>query len=305
MEYMNISERPSLRNPVMIGAFSGWNDAAGVATAAVRHLIESWSAVKFATVDPEEFYVFSETRPRVRLVGGTYRRIDWPANEFYYRIDPKAPRDYIFLVGVEPQLKWRTFSRLVLDMAKEYGVTKVVTLGGLLADVAHTMPARLTGSASEQVLQERLRRVTVSGSKYQGPTGIVGVLNSLYQEQGMPSASIWGNVPHYLTGTTNPKVTRELLRALDAVLGINVSLRDFDSAIAEFETQVAEAIAKNPEIATYVKHLEQREKEFGEAIGDDEEPGRPREIMPATDNLLKELEDFLRRRRDDAEPDQP
>lgn len=302
MEHVEIYERPVLREPVLIASFAGWNDAAEVATSSARLLVRQLGGRRLAAIDAEEFYVFTETRPRVRIVRGATRRIDWPANEFFAVKVPDSPRDLLALIGVEPQLHWKTFTRAIVEVAREFGVGLVVSLGGLLADAPHTRPARLTGSATTPELQERLRSLRVGGSRYEGPTGILGVLGAAIRTEGLPSVSIWGNVPHYISTSSNPRVSLAMLRQVAQLLDLSLDLSSLERQADAFDSQVDQAVAQNAEIQEYVRQLEQRDE--GDAEGRGEEERTPPPELPSSDVLIRELEDFLKRRQAD-EGDEP
>ncbi len=192
---LRLSERPTLRSPVLITAFRGWNDGGQAATVAAGYLVEQWDATRFADVDPEAFMDFQAVRPTVTLDEGLSRRIEWPENAFYHAAIPGTDRDAVILVGVEPNYRWRAFSDLVIGLAKDVGVDLVVTLGALLADVPHTRPAPVTGAATDPALVEELG---LQLSRYEGPTGIVGVLHDACRTAGLRSVSLWSAVPHYV-----------------------------------------------------------------------------------------------------------
>ncbi len=300
--HLEWSTRPTLRNPIMIAAFEGWNDAAEAATAALTFLRDSWHAQRFATIDPEEFYDFTETRPMVKLVRGVQRRIDWPANEFYYHADPARARDFVLLSAVEPQLKWRTFTRLVLGLALDLGVTTIVTLGALLADVPHGRPARVSVTATDEALRQRLGEQGARGSRYEGPTGIVGVLQDACGRAGIPGASLWGHAPHYLSASPNPQVELGILRRLDGLLDLELDLSELVDEAENFIAQVNEAVSRDPEATSYVRQLEaQDDEEDDEEEEDAESHRRPRGPAGASGGggLIQDVEDFLRRRRSD------
>jgi proteasome assembly chaperone (PAC2) family protein len=304
MEHIHMLERPKLRNPSLVAAFAGWNDAGDSATAAARYFIKKLSAHKFAEIDPEEFHVFTETRPRVRLVGGIHRRIDWPATAFFYASGLASENDLIVLVGTEPQLRWKLFVREVIDVVKEYEVGLVITLGGLLADVAHSLPVTLNGTASSPQLQRRLERLDVKATRYEGPTGIVGVLNGVCRDEDVPAASIWGNVPHYVAASPNSKVQVALVSQVNQLLDLNLDLKELETESDQFEARVDAAIKGNPQISAYVKQLEARFRASTQGAGD---PPTPRETpsgppeLPNADALVRDLEDFLRRGREEEE----
>jgi len=272
-------------------AFSGWNDAAESATTAVKYLGTSVHAQKFAEIDPEEFYHFGLSRPHVRFKQGseTEREITWPTTEFSIAQTPDLARDVIVGVAVEPHLRWKTYCSLVLELARSCDVGLVLTLGALLAEVPHTRPVRLSGSASDPELGARLG---VRPTRYEGPTGIVGVLNTICREQGFAWASLWANVPHYISGIENPKATLALLRRVAPLLGATLDTNDLDEAGKQFDTNLKEIVAQNNKIANYVKKLEARDTE-------DAAPGAPggQSDLPPAAELVAEIEQFLRQQR--------
>ena len=279
-----------LRRPVLIMAFSGWNDAAEAATTAVRYLATSLSAEKFAEIDPEEFYHFGLSRPFVRFKAGseTEREVIWPATEFSITQSSDLVRDVIVGVAAEPHLKWRTYCHTVLELARRCEATLVLTLGALLAEVPHTRPVRLVGGASDPALAARLG---VRPTRYEGPTGIVGVLNTICRDEGMPTASLWANVPHYISGIENPKATMALIRRVLPLLGATLDLGDLDEAAHQFEQNLKEIVAQNAKIAGYIAKLESRDaEEEGDA------PSRTSDLPPASE-LVAEIEQFLRQQR--------
>ncbi len=295
---ITFSERPALRNPIMIAAFKGWNDAAEAASSALEFLQETWDAPRFAEIDPEEFYDFTETRPTVRIVGRSRRQIDWPANEFYYHRDPNRDRDIILLLGVEPQLKWRAFNRMVLDVAREFGVTTLISLGALLADVPYARPSRVSVSATDEALRARLGPQGGRGSRYEGPTGIVGMLGDVFGKAGITGASLWGHAPHYLSASPNPQVTLGILRRLDELLGLGLDLRELEEESANFVAQINEAIAQDPEAASFISAIEAQ----ADDDDDEDDEGETFRRPPSTGKgLIQDVEEFLRRRRSDED----
>jgi proteasome assembly chaperone (PAC2) family protein len=289
-----IDQRPSLRQPVLILAFAGWNDAGDAATSAAQFLVSRLNAQKFASLEPEEFYNFAELRPRVRLVKGQ-REIVWPANEFFYVQDPSLVQDLVIGVGIEPHLRWKTYIDAILSLARQSQVGMVLTLGALLAEVVYSRPVRITGSSTDPELTTRLH---LSTSRYEGPTGIVGILNDACRREGLPAVSLWANVPHYLSNTPNPKAMYALVRRVLGVLDHPIDLHDVESAVRDFESKVAEVIANNPAVASYVRQLEEREPDEGE-----EAPSRRESELPSSDQLVQELEQFLRQQRRDKPPE--
>jgi proteasome assembly chaperone (PAC2) family protein len=290
-----IDKPPTLRQPVLILAFSGWNDAGEAATSAAQFLCSRLQAEKFASIDPEEFYNFAELRPRVRLVKGLQREIVWPANEFFAVQDASLVQDLVIGVGIEPHLKWKTYIQTILDLARQCQVGMVLTLGALLAEVVYSRPVRITGSSTDPELTARLHLGT---SRYEGPTGIVGVLNDACRRESLPAVSLWANVPHYLSNTPNPKAMYALVRRVLGVLDHPLDLQDVETAVSDFEAKVAEVIANNPAVASYVRQLEEREAEEGE-----EAPSARESELPSGDQLVQELEQFLRQQRRDKPPE--
>jgi proteasome assembly chaperone (PAC2) family protein len=295
MPYTHIEQIPALRSPLLIVAFAGWNDAAESATTAARVLIEKWSAERFADIEPEEFYDFTSTRPTVSVGPDYQRNLSWPTNSFFYHSDPVLDRDVIVLVGSEPQLKWRTFTAEIMDVARQCGVGMVLTLGALLADTPHTRPVPLIGFATDNDLLERLRALHVGPTRYQGPTGILGVIHDAARQASLPAISLWASVPHYLGISQNPKVAEALLRVVDQLFDLRVELDDIDRAVQRFEQQISAIIATNPEAEAYLNELERRADAVSE--GQTEEGGEPF-ALPSSEALIKDLEEFLKRRRE-------
>src|SRR5688500_4856075 len=249
---LRITSRPSLEHPILIAAFRGWNDGGQGASLAAGYLAKLWGAERFAEIDPENFFDFQATRPHVSLEEGLTRRIDWPATVFYHGRPPGLDRDAVLLLGIEPNLRWRTFTDLVVDFAKELGTELVVTLGALLADVPHTRPCPVTGSASDPALVDRLG---LSASRYEGPTGIVGVLHDACRREQIPSVSLWAAVPHYVSLTPSPRAALALCDGLADLIGIQVETDELDEAAAAYAEQVSDAVSSDPETAAYVEEL--------------------------------------------------
>ncbi len=252
---LRIYERPSLERPVLIGAFRGWNDGGQAATLAAGYLARLWEARKFADIDPELFVDFQATRPQVSLEEGRTRRIEWPENVFFRARIPEANRDAVLLIGVEPNYRWRTFTELVADLASDLGVELVVTLGALLADVPHTRPSPVTGAATDPKLVDELG---LQLSRYEGPTGIVGVLLDACRRASIPSVSLWAAVPHYVSLAPSPRAARALCERLSGVLGIEIDVGELEEAEKSYVEQVSEAVATDSETAAYVEELEHR-----------------------------------------------
>ena len=290
MQPLQWEYRPDgLRAPALICAFKGWNDAADAASSALTFVGQALSARRFATIDPEEFYDFQATRPKIKMVDGRARQIVWPEVELYEARIPRAPRDLILLVGTEPSFRWRTFGKLVVELAEAIGAQLMVTLGALLADVPHTLPVSVTGLASDPALVARLG---LQQSSYEGPTGIVGVLHAAFQQAGLPSASLWAAVPHYIAAAPNPKAALALVRKLEGLVGVAVDASELETAAADYERQVNVAVQSDPDVQAFVERLEQAAE--SEA---DEEPTS----LPSGESIARDLQRFLRQRGDDGE----
>jgi proteasome assembly chaperone (PAC2) family protein len=280
---------------VLVAAFRGWNDGAQGASLAASFLAQAWDARRFADIDPEEFFDFQATRPHVALEGGLTRRIDWPETVFYHAPVPGGERDAVLSLGIEPNLRWRTFSDEIVELARDLEVELVVTLGALLADVPHTRPAPVTGSATDPRLIDELG---LASSRYEGPTGIVGVLHDACRRADVPSASLWAAVPHYASLAASPKAALALCERLAGLLGTEFDLTDLERASAAYETQVSEAVAADEETAAYVQQLEERRDALGNELD-----------VPSGETLAAELTRFLReheaRRKDETAEDEP
>jgi proteasome assembly chaperone (PAC2) family protein len=265
---------------VLVAAFRGWNDGAQAASLAASFLAQAWEARRFADIDPEEFFDFQATRPHVALEDGLTRRIDWPETAFYHAAIPGIERDAVLALGIEPNLRWRTFSAEIVELAGDLGVELVVTLGALLADVPHTRPAPVTGSATDPKLVEELG---LASSRYEGPTGIVGVVHDACRTAELPSASLWAAVPHYASLAASPKAALALCERLAGLLGTQFDLGDLERASEAYEQQVSEAVASDEETEAYVRQLEERR----DALGDELD-------VPSGETLAAELTRFLR-----------
>jgi predicted ATP-grasp superfamily ATP-dependent carboligase len=268
----------------MVCAFQGWNDAGDAASSAVSFLASALRARRFARIDSEEFYDFQSNRPSVRFNDENEREIAWPTVEVFEAQAPRAPRDVVLVQGVEPSLRWRAFTGHIVDLAEALGVQVVVSLGALLGDVPHTRPVSLSGHATDPALMERLG---MNGSSYEGPTGIVGVLHHACAQAGLPSASLWAGVPHYVAAASNPKAALALVRRVEGLIGVSVDVSELESAAADYERQVGLAVQSDPDIQAFVERLEQA------AEGDEDGAG---EDVPSGDMLAREFQRFLRQR---------
>ena len=277
---------PELVDPIMIAAFEGWNDAGDAATAAVEHLEAVWSANPFATVDPEEYYDYQVNRPTISLDDDGRRRVSWPTTRVSYTRLPDGRRDIVLVRGIEPNMRWQSFAAEVLGYCHELGVEMVVTLGALLADSPHTRPVPVTGTSSDDGLA---RSLNLEVSRYEGPTGIVGVLQDACIRAGVPALSIWAAVPHYVAQPPCPKATLALLRHVEDLLDVPIPLGDLPEDARAWERGVDELAAEDAEVAEYVRSLEEAKDltEAPEASGE---------------AIAREFERYLRRRGDDPAP---
>jgi proteasome assembly chaperone (PAC2) family protein len=275
------AEPPQLRSPILVCAFAGWNDAAGSATTALTTAAESLDAEVIAQIDPEEFFDFQANRPTIHLTEGQTREIEWPGNVLLTATPEGAERDLLLLAGTEPNLKWRTFSDGIAEIADSLGVEMVVTLGALIADVAHTLPVPITGLASDEEMVERLG---LARSNYEGPTGVVGVLHDACRRRGISSASLWAAVPHYIAAVPNPKAALALLRRLEGLIGVAVEASGLEEESESYQSQVSRAVAANPEIEELVKRLEQEQSERLDLEED----------VPSGESLARDFERYLR-----------
>ena len=283
MEHLIIHETPDKKLKHMVFVFSGWADAAEGATSAIKFLRRKLKSKKFAEIDSEEFYDFSQTRPYTSRTRDGKRRIHWPANEFSYLTDPKADSGVMVFVGVEPNLKWRTFAKTVATVAKDHGVESVVHIGALLDAVPHTRPVKLSGTASESSLSEFLEGQGIRSSNYQGPTGISSAVMAACVEEGLEYTSIWGHTSHYLQAAPNHRVGSTLLEILLKLLNLPLDLAELKSAASVFNLEVEKAVAKDDQIASYVTKLE---GQYDEAVAAIE--------IPDPAELVQDLEKFLR-----------
>ena len=271
----------------MVCAFKGWNDAGEAATAALSYIKGSFDARDVGDIDPEEFYDFTAVRPTVRLTEGSVREIEWPENTFSVAQVAGADGDLVLLHGVEPSLRWRRFTDDVIGAARELGVQMVITLGALLADVPHSRPVAINGITSDETLVERLGFEPPS---YEGPTGIVGVIQRACADAGMPAVSLWASVPHYVAASPNPKVALALVRAFEGAAGLAVDGGELEEAAADYERQVTAAVASDPEVKAFVERLENAMDEVQAENPPDE--GQ----LPSADTIASDFQRFLRQR---------
>jgi proteasome assembly chaperone (PAC2) family protein len=290
MSELQVSYRPELRNPVLVAAFRGWNDGGQGASLAAGYLAKAWGAERFAEIDAEDFYDFQATRPMVTLEDGETRKLEWPDNGFFHARVPGSERDAVILIGTEPNLRWRTFAGLVLGLAQDIAVERVVTFGSLLADVPHTRPAPVTAAATDPQMVEELG---LEPSRYEGPTGIVGVLLDAARKASIPSLSLWAAVPHYVSLAPSPRAALALVNRFGELMELDIDTEDLETASDEYSEQVSEAVSTDADTAAYVEELERRVDLLTEE--DD---------LPSGDSLAAELTRFLRERDEQEEQDE-
>ncbi|WP_433612967.1 PAC2 family protein [Prescottella agglutinans] len=276
---------PTLRDPVLIAAFEGWNDAGDAASGAVEHLELTWDAEPLAELDSEDYYDYQVNRPMIRQVDGVTREIVWPTTQLSVCSPPGSDRDVLLLRGIEPNMRWRSYCNELLEFVEELGVHTVVILGALLADTPHSRPVPVTGTAYSA---EAAERFNIEKSRYEGPTGIAGVLQDACVKAGVPAVSFWAAVPHYVSQPPNPKATVALLQRVEDVLDVEVPLGDLPAQAEDWEESVSEMTRDDEEIAEYVRTLEERgdaEADISDAISKID-----------GDALAAEFERYLRRR---------
>lgn len=310
MGHVHMSEVPDLENALLVGAFAGWNDAASAATWAIKFLINQWEATPFADIDPEDFYDFTESRPQTRVTGGAVRRLSWPANRFYVHRAERTEagptqRDIVLLLGEEPHMRWKTFAQDVLDVCRQCQVEEVMLLGSLIAEVPHTAPVQVAGTAGEAAVLRRMDGAGVERATYEGSTGILTVIQDAARKDGFGTASLWGTAPHYVSATPNLPVSEALLDKLDGIYDFGLRLGDLSRAARRFTQRVSSLVAEDPEVSAYVQELER--KGSSDAL-----PGMPLASdasgihriptdgeLPSPEQAIQDVEEWLRQFRED------
>ena len=292
MDYLELDELPTLRRPMFIAAFRGWNDAGEAATLALRQLIENWSAQPFAAIDPEEFFDFTVARPMISVTEEGLRDLQWPRNRFFYSSREDADTDVVLLLGTEPHLKWRAFTETVRDLYQRLDGSRLVTVGALVAATTHTRPPPVTGFATEDDLQRQMEGLTVTRTRYEGPTGIVGTIHDAWRCADLPAASLWAGLPAYLGNTVNPTAALALLEALDRLFAFGLDLTQLAETSRRFTKEIDQALASNEEMKAYLSDLEQS-IDAGISEGGMSD-------LPPSGEIISDLEDFLRGQRGDG-----
>ena len=285
-----------LNDPVMIAALSGFTDTSGAALAAIDYLIEAWNAEPLAEIEAETFFDFTVQRPRVSLVDDE-REIHWPENKFYVAKPPGADRDFLLLTGVEPHLRWRQFTGVIAEVAEAVGSTTSITLGAQPAGVPHTRPVPVSLSASDGSFEE-LFGLSAPSSRYQGQTGIVGVLNLALRARGWKNASLWAMVPHYISTGPNPNVAISLIGLIDRGFGTTTDLTTLHEEAEQFEDQVRSILSDSDEAASYVRQLEEQFDTNQPPLPTPQ--NAPTGELPSAEDLLTDLERFLKDQRQDS-----
>lgn len=291
-KFINVEWLPELERPILIAGFTGWNDAAEAASASISTLHDSWGAKKFGSFDADEFFDFQTTRPEVKLVEGVTRQIEWPENTLSATarsLEATNGRGVVLLSGPEPNFRWRSFCGAVVELAKELNVELVVTLGALLADVPHSRPVTVSANSQDPALIENLG---LSASRYEGPTGITGVLHRVCADANIPSVSFWAPVPHYLPAVPSAPATLGLLEGLSNLLDVEIETEHLESTAADYQEQVSAAVSQDSDLTSYVQMLEERyDVQAAEGTRD----------LPSGDELARELENFLKDQRREEE----
>ncbi|MCC6174834.1 MAG: PAC2 family protein [Chloroflexi bacterium] len=299
MEALKIQELPNLRRPTLVAAFAGWPDAAEVASSSARYLARKLRARRFAEIDPEEFYVFTEARPTTVILAPGQRALEWPSNEFFSWRDPSGARDLIVLQGREPNLNWRAYVDVVMDLATRCGVQQMIVMGGTYDAVSHRGQVSLSGHGTTPELQRQLESLGITASNYEGPSSVQSALLDACRERDLASASLWGHAPHYVRAAPNPKVSHSMLRALRSMLEVDFDLTELQLAGDQLEARVDAAMAESPDMREYVEQL-------GVSLGPVEvaEETSPMDGLPITRpdpaEVMRELEELLRLRRPDT-----
>jgi proteasome assembly chaperone (PAC2) family protein len=291
-KHINLERRPELERPILIAGFTGWNDAAEAASLAVSTIGQQFEAKRFGSFDSEEFFDYQTTRPQIKLIEGVTRTVEWPDNDLSATdasVEALGNRGAVLLSGAEPNFRWRTFSGAVVDLARELDVRLVITIGALLADVPHSRPVSVAANAQDPSLVETLG---LSASRYEGPTGITGVLHRYCADEGLPSVSFWASVPHYLPSVPSAPAALALLENLSKLLDASFDTARLERTSEDYQRQVSAAVAQDSDLTSYVRMLEERY---------DTQAAQGIRNLPSGDELARELERFLREKGEEPE----
>jgi len=304
MDALKIQELPSLRSPILVAAFAGWPDAAEVASGTARFLSRKLRARRFAEIDPEEFYVFTESRPNTLILAPGQRALEWPANEFFSWHNSNGERDLVILQGREPNLNWREYVDIILDLAGRLGVSQMIALGGTYDAVSHRGQVSLSGHATSPELKDALAEFGITASSYEGPSSVQSALLEACREKNILAASLWGHAPHYVRAAPNPKVSHAMLRVLKTLLGVEIDLSELEVAGEALEAKVDAAMLENPELRDYVEQLDIVEEPVREPTVEELMADLPLS-RPDPAEIMRELEEILKQRQPDGESDRP
>lgn len=304
MDALKIQELPSLRTPILIAAFAGWPDAAEVASGSARYLARKLRARRFAEIDPEEFYVFTETRPNTIMLAPGQRALEWPANEFFSWTNPNGAHDLVILQGREPNLNWREYVEIVLDLAKRLDVSQVIALGGTYDAVSHRGQVSLSGHATNETLTERLAEFGITASGYEGPSSVQSALLDACRERDIIAASLWGHAPHYVRAAPNPKVSHAMLKVLRTLLGVEFDISELYTQGEQLEQKVDAAMLENPELRDYIGQLDVVDDPDPEITVDELMADLPIS-RPDPAEVMRELEEILGMTRPERQEDDP
>ena len=299
MDHLIVDEVPKLNSPIMVVSFSGWPDAQEAATGAMRHLAKQLPTRKFASIDAEDFYVFTRTRHHVGNNDFGEREVKWPTNEFSYWHDDAGERDILLFTGVEPQLKWKTYASTIVNVAIQHKVEMVIVVGSLLDGIPHTRAPRITGSANVKDVDELMEQETLQSSNYQGPTGITSAVMEECAKNNIKYTSLWGHAPHYLQTTPNPRVSMALVKQIAMVLGLDISLKELEESFGPYDRRVLKSMATDLEAVNYIQGLEDK---YDQALEMQEEAIQ--DELPDSDAVIEEVEAFFRQNSpgDDSDP---
>ena len=304
LDALKIQELPSLRSPILVAAFAGWPDAAEVASGTARFLARKLRARRFAEIDPEEFYVFTESRPNTLILAPGQRALEWPANEFFSWHNPNGERDIVILQGREPNLNWREYVDIIIDLAGRLGVTQMIALGGTYDAVSHRGQVSMSGHATSPELRDALAEFGITASSYEGPSSVQSALLEACREKNLLAASLWGHAPHYVRAAPNPKVSHAMLRVLKTLLGVELDLTELEVAGEALEAKVDAAMLENPELRDYVEQLDIVEEPVREQTVEELMADLPLS-RPDPAEIMRELEEILKQRQPDGDPDRP
>lgn len=304
LDALKIQELPSLRSPILVAAFAGWPDAAEVASGTARFLARKLRARRFAEIDPEEFYVFTESRPNTLILAPGQRALEWPSNEFFAWHNPKGERDIVILQGREPNLNWREYVDIILNLSARLGVSQLIALGGTYDAVSHRGQVSMSGHATSPELRDALAQFGITASSYEGPSSVQSALLEACRERNLLAASLWGHAPHYVRAAPNPKVSHAMLRVLQTLLGVEIDLSELEVAGEALEAKVDAAMLENPELRDYVEQLDVVEEPAREATVEELMADLPLS-RPDPAEIMRELEEILKQRQPDADPDRP